>query len=238
MYQARNSEKCLFSVVIGLVPILCLLIVITPFLLSSVGGVEPNVFPPNSDPYNATYPEWSERWWKWALAIPEENNPIIDQTGANCGINQQGPVWFLTGTVGGSVIRDCVIPSGKAILVSPLNAECSYAEFPAMRTESELLGCARIQDDAQIEVTIDGVKLQDLNDYRVQSKLFNITLPQNNIYGAPGGLTQAVSDGWWIVLKPLETGIHTIRLSGIVLENPVTGTQNFAVEVTYNLKVM
>jgi hypothetical protein len=204
----------------------------------SAQAVKPAIFPPESTPYNITYPEGSVRWWKWALSIPEENNPITDQTGKNCGINQQGPVWFLTGTAGGSVVRDCTIPSGKAILVSPLNAECSFAEFPTMRTESELLACAKYPNDVQIYVSIDGTKVQDLDLYHVPSQLFNVTLPQNNIFGAPGGPTQAVSDGWWIMLKPLSTGTHTVHLSGIVLDNPVTGTQSFAVEVTYNLKVL
>jgi hypothetical protein len=72
----------------------------------------------------------------------------------------------------------------------------------------------------------------------VQSQILIVTLPQNNIYGAPGGPTQAVSEGWWIMLKPLSTSTHTVHLSGIVLDNPVMGTQSFAVEVTYNLEVL
>lgn len=230
-----HGQRNLINVII---PILILLAVATLFTVVSAQTVKPDVFPPGSKPYNVTYPEWSARWWKWALAIPEVNNPISDQTGKNCGINQQGPVWFLTGTVGGSVIRDCTLPSGKAILVSPLNGECSYAEYPAMKTESELLDCVKYPNDVHVDVTIDGIKLQDLNRYHVQSRVFNVTLSQNNIFGAPGGPTQAVSDGWWIMLKPLSTGAHTFHLSGIVLDNPATGTQSFASEVTYTLKVL
>ena len=221
-----------------IIPLFFLLVVATLFMVVSAQPVKPDTFPPDSKPYNVTYPEWSVRWWKWVLTIPEENNPIADQTGKDCGINQQGPAWFLTGTLGGSVIRHCTIPSGKAILMSPLNAECSFAEFPAMKTDSELSGCAKYSNDAQIVVSIDGTKLQNLDAYHVQSQIFNVTLPQNNIYGAPGGPTQAVSDGWWIMLKPLSPGTHKVHLSGIVLDNPVTGTQSFAVEVTYNLEVL
>lgn len=37
-------------------------------------------------------------------------------------------MWFLAGTHGKSVVRDCIIPSSKAILFPVFNTECSFAE--------------------------------------------------------------------------------------------------------------
>ena len=201
-------------------------------------GIKVDIFPPNSSPYNTSYAEWSEKWWKWSLAIPEDSNPISDKTGKNCAINQEGPVWFLAGTTGGSANRECTVPSGKSILIVPLNAECSYAEFPLAKSEKELLDCAREgQNDAHLEVSIDGYKVQNLSQYRVHSGLFDVVLPERNIYGAPSGPTQAVSDGWWIISKPLTSGQHKVHFSGTVFDNPTTGTQGFSVETTYNLNI-
>ena len=169
-------------------------------------------------------------------SVPENENPITDQTGENCAINQQGPVWFLAGTTGGSATRECYIPVGKAILLSPLNIECSYAEFPALKTEKELLDCAQ-WPGALVEVTIDGVKIQNLDKYNIQSPIFDVVLPENNIFGAPAGPTQAVSGGWWVLLEPFSPGEHQINFGGSVLDNPTTGTQSFATEVTYNLGI-
>ena len=59
------------------------------------------VFPLDSAPYNTTYSEWTAKWWKWALEIPKEQNPVSDTTGKNCAQGQEGPVWFLAGTYGG-----------------------------------------------------------------------------------------------------------------------------------------
>jgi hypothetical protein len=193
-------------------------------------------FPIVSKPYNSTYGDWSAKWWIWALSIPEENNPITDQTGENCAINQQGPVWFLAGTLGGSVTRECDVPAGKALLLSPLNIECSYAEFPAMKTETELRDCAQ-WPGASVEVTIDGVKLQEIDKYNVQSPIFDVVMPENNIFGAPAGPTEAVSGGWWVLLQPLRPGNHQLSFGGSVLDNPTTGTQSFATEATYNLNI-
>ncbi len=67
-----------------------------------------------------TYGEWSAAWWKYVSEIPLENNPILDATGASCNFGQQGSVFFLVSTPGGSATRnECVVPAGK-ILFFPL----------------------------------------------------------------------------------------------------------------------
>jgi len=45
------------------------------------------------------------------------------------------------------------------------------------------------------------------------------------------------SDGWWILLAPLPPGTHEIYFSGVVPDNPTTGTKGFATEATYHLTV-
>jgi hypothetical protein len=43
--------------------------------------------------------------------------------------------------------------------------------------------------------SINGIEIPYLENYRIQSNLFNLTLPANNILGLPPQSTQAVSDG-------------------------------------------
>jgi hypothetical protein len=64
----------------------------------------------------------------------------------------------LAGTFGGAVERTCTIPSGKAIMFSPINSECSYAEYPDEKTETDLLECAKTFQDqtTSAQVTING----------------------------------------------------------------------------------
>ena len=80
------------------------------------------IFPPDG--------QLTADWWKWIIAIPSEINPLLDDTGEDCGVNQQGPVWYLVGTPGdtetgnlttGDAERDCVIPEGKKILFPIIN---------------------------------------------------------------------------------------------------------------------
>src|ERR687885_712997 len=111
--------------------------------------------------------------------------------------------------------------AGKAILFPILNSECSFAEFPNLKTLSELRLCAKtIQDQVTtLNATVDGVPVPNLHKYRIQSTPFNFTLPQNNILGLPANVTtQAIADGNWVFLKPLSAGSHKLMFKGGVQE--------------------
>lgn len=177
------------------------------------------LFPLNSKPYNLTLGEWTARWWQWGYSIPKNLNPAYDNNGRYCTEKQSGPVWFLAGTYGHPVIRHCDIPAGKAVLLPILNSECSFAEFPKLETLSKLRMCARnIQDQVnKVNATVDGMPLNNLEKYRIQSPPFNFTLPPGNILGlAANTSTQAIADGNWAFLKPLSIGTHKIIFKGDV----------------------
>ena len=175
------------------------------------------VFSSDSEPYGLTYGEWTAKWWQWGYSIPKNISPAYDDTGKYCAQKQSGLVWFLTGTYGHPVNRICNIPAGKAILFPVLNSECSFAEFPNLKTLAELRICAKtIQNQVTtLNATVDGVAIPNLQKYRIQSPPFNFTLPQNNILGLPANVTtQAMADGNWVFLKPLSPGSHKITFRG------------------------
>ena len=69
----------------------------------------------------ATQAEWTQRFWQWYMSIPVGVGPLNDTDGTQCGINQNGSVWFIGGPVGSTFTRSCTIPKGKAILAPILN---------------------------------------------------------------------------------------------------------------------
>ncbi len=175
------------------------------------------VFSADFKPYGLTYGEWTVKWWQWAYSIPKDINPAYDDTGKNCAQKQNGPVWFLAGTYGHAVNRKCNIPAGKAILFPILNSECSFAEFPKLKTLSELRTCAKtIQDQvSSLKASVDGIPIPRLQEYHIQSPPFNFTLPRNNILELPTNVTtQAIPDGNWVFLKPLSPRSHIITFRG------------------------
>jgi hypothetical protein len=181
----------------------------------------------NEKPFGQSWEEWTIKWWQWLLSISRNHNPGLDQTGENFNVNQVDPnVLFLAGVLAGSapVERTITIHPGKAVLFPIINFITSYAEEPSLKSEQELLLCAKsnIDDIAKKEASINGINFTDLEKYRVQSKAFTITFPEDNIYGLEPGPTIGASDGYWIFLKPLETGKYDIRTAGSCLSGRIT----------------
>ena len=216
--------------------------VILSFAVSSIipsaqgDNINPGVFSIDSKPYGTTYVDWTVRWWQWIFSIPEMNHPSLDLTGEKCAIGQQGPVWFLTQTFGGRAERTCTVPAGKAILIPIITGECDYLNSPDVTTESGLIGCAMEGNEgAVMEFTIDGMRLKNLENYRVHSQVFNLTITPNNPFRSTPGTSQAVVDGFYVFLEPLSPGIHDIHFTGTIVD--VTGPYSYATDVTYHLTV-
>lgn len=236
MKLIRSKIELGILVILGMI---VQMIMVSIILIAKADEINPGLYPTDSKPYGLTFPQWSEKWWQWMTSIPTSENPLKDETGKNCANGQNNPnVWFMTGTASGTVVRSCTIPSSKAILIQPVGNECSYAESPSLKTESELRSCAITGDQVNsIHVSIDGKNIQNLQKYIVQTPLFNLTLPQKNIFGAPVGPTKSVGHAYMIFLQPLKVGKHDIHFDQVTLGSPETGTQNFAYDVTYHLTV-
>jgi hypothetical protein len=202
-------------------------------------GVNPSVYSTKDKPYGLTYGEWTANFWKWVIAIPQNVNPNNDATGKNCAINQKDTnLWYLAPTFGGAAERTCTIPKERSILFPLLAAECNYLENKELKTESQLRTCAKQSNDAgsrSMDVTIDGVKLKNLENYRAQS-VFDITFPPNNIFSVKSAInTKVASDGFWVFLKPLSSGKHELEFSASQI-NP-SEVSNYNTHVKYHLIV-
>lgn len=187
-----------------------------------------------------TYGEWSVAWWQYVLETPFENNPLFDETGANCNFGQSGPVFFLVSTDGGSAVRnECSVPAGK-ILFIPLLAVAYLREVGTDRKSEQGLR-ASIKGFSEstrvLQANIDGEDVDisldpDTTPLRTLSPagLFTIIAPENNILGAvPGQSFDTVTDGFYLMVAPLPPGPHTITFGGT--------SRYFSSYVTYNLIV-
>jgi len=208
------------------------------------GGQRSLVFSPDAAPYGKSYGEWSAQHWQWLLSIPASTNPANDFTGANGAVGQSGNVWFLAGSFcpepqatcsDFTVTRNLSVPAGTALFFPLLDSECSTVEGNGS-TDAELRSCASGFMDlgTGLSCDIDGVSITDLNSYRVQSPFFAFgPLPAGNILGVPAGSTSpSVSDGVFLMVKPLDAGSHTIHFTGAI---PTFG---FGMHITYNLTVL
>ena len=212
------------------------------------GNANSAVMPVNSKPHGVSYTDWSARHWQWLFSMPGDAHPLADTAPADT--NQSGKVWFLGGTftsveIGGVVIgtadRTVTIPAGTSLFFPLLDVEGSDIEGNG-DTEAELRAYAQALTDFidpdNLFLEIDGKSVTNLDKYRVQSPLFTIgPLPEGNLLGVPAGTTGiSVSDGYFVMLKPLSVGTHTLHFGGLVDLTSVGGPV-FMLDISYEVTV-
>ncbi len=101
--------------------------------------MEVQYFTPDERPYGITYGQWTAKWWQWLLAIPQDKNPALDETGKNIEPLQKDPnVTFLTGTFVNTIKvphMTITLPASKAILFPAINYQANFIEDPIFSNE-------------------------------------------------------------------------------------------------------
>ena len=205
-------------------------------------GDNPNpvLFEKDAHPYGASMVTWGERVSQWLWGTPLEHNPLLDQTGADCGVGQQGPVWFIAPIAGPRVFsgsRTCTIPPHRALLLDigeDINdypcPDPTFRPAPGQSLYDFLIETDKtIMDSVNfLSVSLDGQELNDILGYRfISDDLFYIQgdpsmqAVDSCITGSP---QPAIMDGFFIMFKPLEPGEHTIV---------VRGTNTFGADKTF-----
>lgn len=206
----------------------------------------------SSEHTQRAYTKLSQEWLRWAMALPDSTGPIIDETGEACDLGQAGKVWFLAGTYGGSVERDCTIPANKALFFPLLN-RWVVPSPESVDEPHELEGFlawvptyfdGHRQRTCELTLRIDGEDILpdteslDAELYVEVLEPFDIELNDDNWasqWGKPGGhYAVSVVDGHWALLEPLAPGEHTLEFGGIICDEETTYFESM---VTYHLVV-
>ncbi len=195
-------------------------------------GLASKVVRPDAVYADKTYADWAAAWWQWALSIPATAHPLLDT--APCGTGQSGPVFFLGGSFGdATVVRDCTVPSGKALFFPILNTLFSPIIGDPPTINGLRAASAGVMDSAtDLQVDLDGKSLKSLAPFREQSPAFDFTLPDDNLFGAAAGTySLAVDDGFYVMIEPLAPGARTLHFGGTL------DCCAFTLDITYNLTV-
>ena len=161
-----------------------LLLALAPAAAQAGSSSNPNpvLFPKKSQPYGADIATWGERATQWIYRQPLDRSPLFDDTGANCAVDQHGPVWFIARVAGPPVFsgtRSCTIPAHKAVFLYigadvedyPCPAFPGFEPPPGQSLYDFLSGIAEdVMDTVDLlEVSLDGQPIDDVLSYRYAS---------------------------------------------------------------------
>jgi len=197
----------------------------------------PIVFSSDAYPYGLPMATWGQLINQWIYAQPFDVNPAYDQTGADCAIDQHGPAWFIPpifappGThhpIIQDATRTCTVPAHHSLLLDIGSIvddypcpDPTFTPPPGESLYDFLTADAKPVMDTvnELDVTVDGTRVPDVLSYRFHSAdLFYIKGDlslQPVLDGCITGAYQpAIIDGFFMMVKPLRPGLHTIIVHG------------------------
>ena len=184
------------------------------FALCAGAAEDPSV--PVTEPVaGQSHADWVKAWWLWSWSFGEAQGPGADETGALCAEKQSGPVWFLAGAkdnspaYGHPVVRSCTIPKERYVffpvmvyIVAGNAYTCDEAKDSAAELTAEL---------KSMFVEVDGVPLPQLTSHRVKTeRCFDAGAKME----PPDEWYPAAANGYYVMLKPLSPGKHTLKFGG------------------------
>jgi hypothetical protein len=198
---------------------------------------------------NEQLPQLTAQWMQWALSLPNDVNPVVDETGDLCAVGQRGPVWFLAGTFfGGAVTRTCTVPEGTTLFFPVINGfafntpGCGQPEdlntVKKLKKYYYAFVTGFVDQAHSVSATINGHKV---NMQRVESQPFAVANPPGNVFGPdacgmgiplePGIYSPGITDGYWATIENLKASPnpYTIYFHG--------QSGSTVQDITYNLTV-
>jgi hypothetical protein len=219
-------------------------------------GINAEFFLKDENPFGISNSDWVARFWNWDFSIPidPQTNTFAGLEDNGCLIHRDDSMVMLVDTAAGGIWKQkCTISSTEGILIPIWTGECDQAlkgfENYSFKQLSE---CARAYDLGIIkgQVKIDNIPIATLDvvDYKtnamnnvteVYTKQFNATIPKgSHLISERYGTFPAAAHGWFVFLKPLQTGNYVIYYQNSVEATTLSGAGNMnSAQFTYYLNV-
>jgi hypothetical protein len=211
-------------------------------------------FGPTDKPYDESYDNWAAKWWQWILTCPVQEGPNIVHPLLAADVDAQSAfldgwddpnVIMLVGSFDGTVAheRNITYSGSKALFFPFWNAENDIVTSPGDSRYGQLkkfinTDVNQIKSVSELKLEIDGNEIN--SDYLWQFKFisppFDYIINNNSLlayWGVPynnAHVRKASCNGYWMMLKPLTAGYHTLHFYA----SSGTGVQDITYHITVN----
>jgi hypothetical protein len=221
-----------------------------------VTGYNVDFYSKGESPFGISYGDWVAKYWNWDLSIPLDlkTNNLLGLNENGCLVHRENSMVMLADSAAGGIWNQkCTISHNAGILIPIWTGECDHG-YKGFETASlkQLSDCARSYDLGKVkgQVKVDNIPVATLDvlDYKtnimnnvteVYTKQFNITIPINSHFTSEQyGTFPAAAHGWFVFLKPLPPGNHTVYYQNSVEPTTLSGAGNVnSAQFTYHFKV-
>ena len=169
-------------------------------------------FTKNESPLGKTWKSWIELWCNWYYCIRKTGSK--EDFAEDYGFYSEKELLFVTKANfmenEGKIEYEVSLPGGKILFMPIISNLVTYRQHPEIHSEQDLRLFSKNELDKKnvVFLSINDTEIKDIQQYRIQSDLFNMrSLADSKDIVTE---TRAISDGYWIFVKPLNLGKNKI----------------------------
>ena len=142
---------------------------------------------------------------------PAADSSVVDPAKCDMGLSSEDVYFAPTPGEPGDGSITCTMSAGQTLLVVPTSAFCIHA--PRFGGTADAACLDDLWDLTGSSLTIDGVEVEGLDAYEVDSEVIDVTLPEGNIledHGVPAGPSRTIARGQVVLVRGLAPGDHSV----------------------------
>jgi hypothetical protein len=178
---------------------------------ASSGGIE--VLGPDADMNGMSTADLLGTYAVGVVETPAEDSFVADPATCDMGLST-GDVYFApTPGEPGDLATTCTMSADQTLMVAPASAFCIDAPDQGGTADAACLD--DLWDLTGSSLTIDGVEVDGLDAYEVDSEVMDVTLPEGSIFeehGVPAGPSSTIARGQVVLVDGLAPGDHTVEM--------------------------
>jgi hypothetical protein len=167
----------------------------------------------------------------YLYTAPAAENPLAGTTENHCATKVVDHVALLITNPTVTEPYSCSVSPGTMVFTPLGGVFCDTLSEPFPRNEEELRTCATGFRLTDLQASIDGVALGDLDQYFFISPVVAFALSEANGLGFPSGSSgEAMMWGPFIMITGLDSGEHTLHAHATYPDFSLT--QDFTINIT------
>jgi hypothetical protein len=189
------------------------------------------VYGPTTRPLGVSYEAWTRRFARYLFEPPVAESPIVNPT---CdAVSHRGGILFMPVATSEGLVVHCSVPAHKPLLVSPGGQFATLGLDADTRRDTKRIADEFMAMTHDAVVKVDGERIQKIGRYKTGSWV-RLDLGADNLFGVPAAEYQMFIEGWFVMVRGLVPGRHTIWLGDVFTDPTHTdqvATIKFILEV-------
>lgn len=144
---------------------------------------------------------------------PADDSSMVDPAKCDMGLSTEDVYFAPTPGEPGDASTTCTMPADSTLMVVPASAFCIDAAEAGGTADTACLD--GVWDLTSSSLAVDGVEVEGLDAYEVDSEVIDVTLPEGNVFEdhrVPAGASRTIARGQVVLVQGLTPGGHTVVL--------------------------